>query len=66
MNALKSAAKIFSPKFYVDYFHCVVSSTRKSFAAGSPAPLFKGMLVVGVVGYVMEYTQVGSKLMFCF
>lgn len=61
MNALKCAAKVFTPKFYVDYFHCVVASTRQSFIAGSVAPLFKGMLVVGVVGYTMEYTLVGSK-----
>ena len=63
--SLKSAAtsvlKLFTPKFYKDQFLCVVENTRKSFIAGSPAPLFKGMLLVGVVGYAMEYSLVGSK-----
>jgi hypothetical protein len=29
--------------------------------SGAINPLFKGMLLVGLTGYTMEYTQVGSK-----
>lgn len=61
MNAFKPVLKLFSPKFYADAFQGVVANTRKDFIAGSPAPLFKGMLLVGVVGYTMEYSLVGSK-----
>jgi len=61
MNALKPVLQLFTPKFYCDHFWKIVNNTRKDFIAGSPAPLFKGMLLVGVVGYAMEYSMVGSK-----
>ncbi len=61
MSAFKSVLKLFNPKFYADHFQVVVNNTRKDFIAGSPAPLFKAMVVVGVVGYIMEYSLVGSK-----
>ena len=68
MNALKGsitcAAKLLSPKFYAEKYGIILSNTRKSLHAGSPAPLFKAMLLVGVVGYTMEYSMVGSKLFF--
>ena len=63
MNALKPVLQLFTPKFYCDHFWKIVNNTRKDFIAGSPAPLFKGMLLVGVVGYAMEYSMVGSKLL---
>mmetsp|Transcript_3692 Transcript_3692/g.7371 ORF Transcript_3692/g.7371 Transcript_3692/m.7371 type:complete len:84 (+) Transcript_3692:33-284(+) len=63
MNALKGsitcAAKLLSPKFYAEKYCVILSNTRKSLHAGSPAPLFKAMLLVGVVGYTMEYSMVG-------
>eukprot|EP01032_Pedospumella_encystans_P011718 gene11718-13608_t len=59
MNALKPVLQLFTPKFYCDHFWKIVNNTRKDFIAGSPAPLFKGMLLVGVVGYAMEYSMVG-------
>ena len=68
MNALKGsitcAAKLLSPKFYAEKYGVILSNTRKSLHAGSPAPLFKAMLLVGVVGYTMEYSMVGSKFFF--
>jgi hypothetical protein len=64
-SAVSCVGKMFTPKFYKDQFMCVVENTRKSFIAGSPAPLFKGMLLVGVVGYAMEYSLVGSKYIVC-
>mmetsp|Transcript_71735 Transcript_71735/g.149766 ORF Transcript_71735/g.149766 Transcript_71735/m.149766 type:complete len:81 (-) Transcript_71735:174-416(-) len=60
MNSIvKHTTMLFSPKFYQQWFAGVVSRARTDFIAGSPRPLFKGMLLVGVVGYTMEYTVVG-------
>ena len=61
--AFKCVAKVFSPKFYAEQFNCIVNNTRKDFVAGSPAPLFKAMFVVGITGYIMEYSFIGSKFL---
>lgn len=58
---MSSLAKMNFSAFFNGIFNNFVKTTRKEIAAGSPAPLFKAMLLVGVVGYTMEYTMVGSK-----
>ena len=39
----------------------MIKRLAKDVRAGSGAPLFKAILLTGVVGYTMEYTNVGSK-----
>ena len=56
--------QVFSPAFYKQTFANIVKNTHKDMVAGSVKPLFKGMLLVGVCGYAMEYQMVGSKLIF--
>eukprot|EP00600_Ochromonadales_sp_CCMP1393_P007070 CAMPEP_0174962858 /NCGR_PEP_ID=MMETSP0004_2-20121128/5005_1 /TAXON_ID=420556 /ORGANISM="Ochromonas sp., Strain CCMP1393" /LENGTH=76 /DNA_ID=CAMNT_0016211413 /DNA_START=80 /DNA_END=310 /DNA_ORIENTATION=+ len=56
---MKFGTQLVSPKFYAGHFQALVTSTRAEMAAGSIAPLFKGMVLVGVVGYTMEYSLVG-------
>ena len=60
-SIFKAAFSLVSPKFYATTFQNIVKSSRAQFAAGSSGPLFKGMLLVGVTGYVMEYSMVGSE-----
>jgi hypothetical protein len=61
-SALKFSMQLISPKFYAAQFQSIVASTRADIIAGSAAPMFKGMALVGVVGYVMEYSIVGRKI----
>jgi len=48
-----------SPKFYAAQFAGVVAQTRKELNQNSAAPLFKFMLLVGLTGYAIEYSQAG-------
>ncbi len=61
MNAVKSAFKLISPSFYAAQYRGLIASTSKQIQAGSPAPLFKSLLAVGLIGYAIEYGLVGSK-----
>jgi hypothetical protein len=57
-----SILKLIKPSFYAQEYAAFINRLRKDVAAGSGAPLFKAMLLVGVTGYSMEYSMVGSKL----
>jgi hypothetical protein len=63
-SAVACVGKVFTPKFYADQLSCWISGARRDFIRGSAAPLFKAMLIVGLVGYTVEYTNVGSKFLF--
>ncbi len=58
-----SIFKLIKPSFYAQEYAAFIGRLRKETAAGSGAPLFKAMLLVGVTGYSMEYSMVGSKLL---
>jgi hypothetical protein len=62
-SAVACVGKVFTPKFYADQLSCWISGARRDFIRGSAAPLFKAMLIVGLVGYTVEYTNVGSKFL---
>lgn len=65
MNAvtgmLKGLTRFASPSFYKAEYASIVKSVHTDMAAGSIRPLFQGMLLVGVVGYTMEYITIGRK-----
>ena len=53
--------KLISPSFYRHQYAEMIKRTKKDIAAGSIAPLFKSMLLIGTIGYTMEYMNHGSK-----
>jgi len=63
MNAVtgfaKGLSRFASPAYYAGEYAKVVKSVSADFGAGSVRPLFQGMLLVGVVGYTMEYIAIG-------
>lgn len=63
MNAVtgfaKGLSRFASPAYYAGEYAKVVKSVSADFSAGSVRPLFQGMLLVGVVGYTMEYIAIG-------
>lgn len=63
---LAKFVKFINPVFYVTAAKAnyvkAVQNTAKSFREGSVAPLFKSMLIIGSVGYALEYYLDGSKL----
>jgi hypothetical protein len=61
---IKNILRLATPGFYKETFATIVKNNHTQMVAGSPAPLFKAMLLVGVVGYAMEYQMVGSKYFF--
>lgn len=60
-SALKFGFQFVSPSFYAAKYSSLVQSLHKQFKAGSVAPLFKGFLLVGVVGYTAEYIGYTSE-----
>eukprot|EP01031_Cornospumella_fuschlensis_P034289 gene34289-41502_t len=56
---LANLVKFVNPIFYVNAAKAnyvkAVHNTAKSFREGSVAPLFKSMLIIGSVGYALEY-----------
>jgi len=58
-GALKGLARFAQPSFYQAEYAKVLKSTSADFASGSIRPLFQGMLLVGVIGYTMEYITIG-------
>lgn len=65
MNAavtfLRGGLRFASPAFYQQEYAKIVKSVHADMTAGSIRPLFQGMLVVGVVGYTMEYITIGRE-----
>jgi hypothetical protein len=66
MSAIKSVFKLLSPSFYRQQWKEYITDLSKEITAGRPQPFFKAILLIGVVGYTMEYTQVGSKILLLF
>jgi len=64
MSAIKSVFKLVSPAFYRQQWKEYIADLSKDIVSGKPQPFFKAILLIGVVGYTMEYTQVGSKLLY--
>ena len=58
---LKPLMKFASPAFYKDQYAGIVRNLHADFKAGSIAPLYKAFLLVGVTGYIVEYSAIGSK-----
>lgn len=62
-----SLLKFINPKTYICFAKAqlekTIANTSRDLRAGSINPIFKGMLLVGGIGYVMEYTLAGSKLL---
>ena len=61
-GAFRLITPFFKPSFYEAQYNQVVTRFNKHIVAGSSLPLFTGMLIIGVYGYVIEYVNVGSKL----
>jgi hypothetical protein len=59
---MSSLLKFANPRFYYNAFCEMQRRTAKELMAGSINPFFKGMLLVGVVGYFTKYTMIESKL----
>jgi hypothetical protein len=60
-NAFKPLMRLVSPAFYKEQYAAVVKDLHADFRAGSIAPLYKAILLVGVTGYMVEYSAVGSE-----
>jgi hypothetical protein len=62
---LATVLKIVNPLTYICVGKTIlinsINNSRRDALAGSGAPLFKAMLLTGVVGYSMEYAMLGSK-----
>ena len=58
-SVIGTVTQFANPAFYKTWYAGVVARTHKDIRAGSARPLFKAMLVVGITGYVMEYSLVG-------
>jgi len=56
---MKHAMKVVSPSFYKAQYAGVVRSVHADVVAGNIRPLFQAALLVGVVGYTMEYVTIG-------
>ena len=65
---LKSGVSLLSnfvkPSFYATHWNNLVVQTNKDIRAGSATPIFKGMILVGVIGYITEYVGIGSTKYF--
>jgi hypothetical protein len=65
MNAMKSMVQHLmmplKPSFYTAQYAVIRRNTHKHVVAGEIAPLFKAAVLIGTIGYGMEYVAVGSK-----
>lgn len=61
MTFLRGGLRFASPNYYQAEYANIVRGVHADMTAGSIRPLFQGMLVVGVVGYTMEYITIGRK-----
>jgi hypothetical protein len=55
-------ARFANPAFYKSEYANVVKSVHGDMQNGSVRPLFQAILLVGVVGYTMEYMAIGRTL----
>lgn len=58
------AQNFIKPSFYAAHWNDLIVATHKDLRAGSAVPMFKGMVLVGIVGYTVEYVTIGSKIIF--
>lgn len=56
---MSGVAQFANPGYYRGVYANIVATTHKELRAGSGKPLFKAMAIVGITGYVMEYSLVG-------
>jgi len=61
MGGLKGLARFANPAFYSAEYAKIVKSVAGDMSQGSIRPLFQGILLVGVVGYTMEYITIGRE-----
>ena len=55
------AQNFIKPSFYAAHWNDLIVATNKDIRAGSALPMFKGMVVVGIIGYTVEYVTIGRK-----
>lgn len=48
------------PRFLKTTYRNAMDEVRREVQAGSVRPIFKGALLIGTIGYAMEYHNVGS------
>ena len=58
---LGTVKKIISPAFYKGLWASAVATTHAEIRAGSIKPMFKCMLITGLVMYSAEYYVVGRE-----
>lgn len=56
---LKPLMSLVSPSFYKAQFAATVKSLHGDLMAGSIAPLYKAIALVGFTGYLVEYSAIG-------